>query len=90
MPCDDDEKSMNARHRTWKQPRTPSKVTSNGGAGRVNQDGESSSDDGLTVNKSKKKRKGELTWTMMQGWVTGEEAVMKQENIDKEIHEGCT
>ncbi len=35
----------------------------------------------------RKKRKGEFYWTKMRGWVTGKEVELKQEDIEKEIHE---
>jgi hypothetical protein len=85
MPFDDDEQSTKARDRN--QARTLRKETGNGTAGLIISDGEFSSDDGLLVDKSKKKRKGDLTWSMMQGWETGEEAVLTLEDIDKEIYE---
>ena len=84
MPVDDDEQSTNARDRN--RAGTPKKVTGNGTAGLVLSDGEISSDDGLIVDKSKKKRKGDLTWSMRQGRETGEEAVLTLEDIDKEIY----
>ena len=85
MPFHDEEQSTKARDRN--QARTPKKVTGNGTTGLVLSDGEISSDDGLIVDQSKKKRKGDLTWSMMQGWETGEEAVLTLEDIDKEIYE---
>ena len=81
---DDDEQSTNARDN---RAGTPKKVTGNGTTGLVLSDGEISSDDGLIVDKSKNKRKGDLTWSMMQGWETGEEAELTLEEIDKEIYE---
>ena len=85
MPSHDIEWLLNAPDDTL--PCTSGKVTGNGTTGHVLSDGEISSDDGLIVDKSKKKRKGDLTWSMMQGWETGEEALLSLEEIDKEIYE---
>ena len=85
MPSNDIERLLNAADDN--PPCTSVKVTGNGTTGHVLSDGEISSDDGLRVDKSKKKRKGDLTWSMMQGWETGEEALLSLEEIDKEIYE---
>ena len=85
MPSNDIERLLNAPDDN--PPCTSVKVTGNGTTGHVLSDGEISSDDGLRVDKSKKKRKGDLTWSMMQGWETGEEALLSLEEIDKEIYE---
>ncbi len=86
MPCneDDSEESMNAPDP--EPPCTPPKSTGNGGAGRVDPDGqmESNDDDSDAQQVAKRKRKwnGKMEWTLMKRWVTGEKAEMDQEDID--------
>ena len=89
MPCNEDEESMNAPDP--EPPCTPPKSTGNGGAGRVDPDGQMESDDddsdAQQVAKPKRKWNGKMEWTLMKRWVTGEKAEMDQEDIDRELFE---
>ncbi len=67
MPCNKDEEIMNAPDP--EPPCTPPKSTSgNGGAGRIDPDGQMKSDDGDSdaqqVAKPKRKWNGKLEWTL--------------------------
>ena len=70
-------------------PCTPTKQTGNGGAGRVDPDGQmnSESDDSDEPQSAMSKRKwnGREAWTMMKRWVTGEKAEMEPEDIEREL-----
>ena len=72
-------------------PRTPTKATGNGGAGRVDPDGQmnSESDDSDEQQSAMSKRKwnGRESWTMIKRWVTGEQAEMDQDDIDRDLFE---
>jgi hypothetical protein len=72
-------------------PCTPPKLTGNGGACRVDPDGQMESEDDdsddLQVAKPKWKGNGRMEWTLMKRWVTGEKAEMEQEDIDRELFE---
>ena len=89
MPCNEDEESMNASDP--EPPCTPPKSTGNGGAGRVEPDGQMESDDddsdAQQVAKPKRKWNGKMEWTLMKRWVTGEKADMDQEDIERELYE---
>jgi hypothetical protein len=89
MPCDDDEVDMNTPDA--EPPCTPPKPTGNGGAGRVDPDGQINSDsddlDEPQSAMSKRKWNGREAWTMMKRWVTGEQAEMDQDDIDRELFE---
>jgi hypothetical protein len=86
MSCNEDEESMNAPDQ--EPPCTPPKQTGNGGACRVDPDGqmESKDDDShdLQVAKPERKWNGRMEWTVMKRWVTGEKAEMEQEDIDSD------
>ncbi len=68
MPCNQDEVDMNAPDPVL--PCTPPKPTGNGGAGRVDPDGQMESDDDdsydLKVAKPKRKWNGKMEWTLMK------------------------
>ncbi len=87
MPCN--EESMNAPDPD--PPCTPPKSTANGGAGRVDPDGQMESEDDdsdhLQVAKLKGKWNGKMEWTLMKRWVTGEKAEMEQEDVDIDLFE---
>ena len=92
MPCHDSEEEMNARDDD--QPRTPTKPTGNGRAGRVDPDGENDSDeqdsdDELDAPSAKAKRKwnGKANYRLIKQWVTGEEAELESEDIDRKLFE---
>ncbi len=89
MPRNEEEESIKAPDPD--PPCTPPKSTGNGGAGRVNPDGqmESGDDDSydLQVAKPKWKWNGKMEWTLMKQWVTGQKAEMEQEDIDRELFE---
>ncbi len=67
-------------------PCTPPKPAGNGGAGRVDPDGQDDSDT-QQVAKTKRKWNGKIEWTLMKRWVTGEKEEMDQEGIDRELFE---
>ncbi len=89
MPSNEDEESMNAPDPD--PPCTPPKPTGNGGACRVDPDGQMEPEDDdsydLQVAKPKRKWNGRMQWTLMKRWVTGEKAEMEQEDIDRELFE---
>jgi hypothetical protein len=89
MPCNEDEVDMNAPEAV--PPCTPPKPTGNGGAGRVDPDGEMNSDledsDEQQSAMSKRIWNGRESWTMIKRWVTGEQAEMDQDDIDREFFE---
>ena len=89
MPCNDDEVDMNAPEAV--PPCTPPKPTGNGGAGRVDPDGHmnSASEDSDEPQSlmSKQKWNGRESWTMIKRLVTGEQAEMDQDDIDRELFE---
>ena len=89
MPCNDDEETMNAPDQ--EPPCTPPKATGNGGAGRVDPDGQMNSDsddlDEPQTAMSKRKWNGRESWTMIKRWVTGEQAELDQDDIDRELFE---
>ncbi len=72
-------------------PCTPPKSTGNGGAGRVDPDGQMESDDddsdAQQVAKPRRKRNGKMEWTLMKRWVTGEKVEMVQEDNDRKLFE---
>ena len=72
-------------------PCTPVKLTGNGGAGRVDPVTENDSDEDDSgeelVSKKKRKWNGRLQYRMIKQWVTGDEAVMESEDIDRELFE---
>ncbi len=67
-------------------PCTPPKATGNGGAGRVDPDGQMNYDledsDEPQSAMSKRKWNSRESWTMINRWVTGEQAEMDQDDID--------
>jgi hypothetical protein len=89
MPRNTDEESMNAPDPD--PPCTQPKSTGNGGAGRVDPDGQMESkddaSDDLQVAKPKLKWNGKMEWTPMKRWATGQKAEMEQEDIDRELFE---
>ena len=89
MPCSDDKVDRNAPDSV--PPCTPPKPTGNGGAGRVDPDGQMNSDsedsDEPQSAMSKRKWNGRESWTMITRWVTGEHAKMDQDDIDRELFE---
>ena len=91
MPCHDSEEDMNAPD---EDPlRTPTKRTGNGGAVRVqsNGEGDTDSEDSEEEQGGKVKRtwNGRAEYTKMKRWVTGERlgAEMESEDIDRELFE---
>jgi hypothetical protein len=72
-------------------PCTPPKPTGNGGAGRVDPDGQMNSDsedsDEPQSAMTKRKWNGRESWTMIKRWVTGEQAEMDQDDIDRDLFE---
>jgi hypothetical protein len=91
MPGNKDKESMNAPDPD--PPCTPPKATGNGGAGRVDLDGQTESKDDdddphdLQVAKPKRKWNCKMEWTLMKQWVTGQKAEMEQEDLDRELFE---
>ena len=89
MPCNDDEVNMNAPEA--EPPCTPPKPTGNGGAGRVDPDGQMNSDsedsDEPQSAMTKRKWNGRESWTTIKRWVTGEQAEMDQDDIDRDLFE---
>ena len=85
MPRNEDEESMNAPDPD--PPCTQPKLTGNGGAGLVDQDGQMESEDDdsydLQVAKPKRKWNCKMKWTLRKQWVTSEKAEMEQEDIDR-------
>ena len=73
MPCNDDEEDMKAPDP--EPPCTPPKPTGNGGAGRVDPDGQMNSDsedlDEPQSAMSKRKWNGRESWTMIEAWQQG-------------------
>ena len=89
MPCHDCEEEVNASD---EDPlRTPTKPTGNGGAGRVEPDGESDSDsedsDDHPIATPRRTWNDKAEYTMVKRWVTGERAEMEPEDIDRELLE---
>jgi hypothetical protein len=84
MPGNGDEERMNAPDPD--PPCTLPKSTGNGGADRVDPDGQMESEDDdsddLQVAKPKRKWNGK-----MRQWMTGQKAEMEQEGIDRELFE---
>ncbi len=74
MPCNHDKVDMNAPEEV--PPSTPPKATGNGGAGRVDPDGQmipdSEDSDEQQSAMSKRKWNSRESWTMIKRWVTGE------------------
>jgi hypothetical protein len=91
MPCNDDKVDMNAPEA--EPPCTPPKPTGNGGACRVDLDGQMNSDSEDSNEQqslmSKQKWNGRESWTMIKRWVTGhgEQAETDQDDIDRELFE---
>jgi hypothetical protein len=67
-------------------PRTPTKPTGNGGAGQDDTDADEEIEE---TSKEKRKWNGKADYALelVKRWVTGEEAEMMQENIDRELFE---
>ncbi len=89
MPCDEKEVDMNAPEAV--PPCTPPKPTGNGGAGRVDLDGQMNSDsedsDELQSAMSKRKWNGRESCTMIKCWMTGEQAEMDQDHTHRDLFE---
>ena len=74
-------------------PCTPPKPTGNGGAGRVDPDGQMNSDsedsDEPQSLISKRKWNGRESWTMIKRWVSGhgKQSKMDKDDIDRELVE---
>ena len=86
MPCHDCEVEMNTP--SLDAPCTPTKSTANDGAGADDQNGstesENSSDFDLPQAKQKRRRTP-LDYVLIKEWVTGEKAVMDEEDIEHEM-----
>ena len=86
MPCHDCEVEMNTP--SLDAPRTPTKLTANDGAGADNHndstESENSSDSDLPPTKQKTRRTP-LDYVLIKEWVTGEKAVMDEEDIKHEM-----
>ncbi len=72
MARNEDEESMNAPDPD--PPCTPQRSTGNGGAGRVDPDGQMESEDDDSYDHPKRKWNGKMEWTLMKQWVTGQKA----------------
>ncbi len=74
-------------------PCTPPKATGNGGAcrvdpvGQMNSSSDSEDSDEPQSAMSKRKWNGRESWKMIKRWVTGEQAEMDQDDIDRELFE---
>jgi hypothetical protein len=81
--------AMNARD--TEPPCTPPRPTGNGGAGYFESDGEmdseNDSDEDLQASKKKRKHRGRREFTLMKRWVTGENAKMDSEDIERGLYE---